>query len=343
MFHSLRVAALIDETPDAKSIVLEVPGVLAPSFVYRPGQFLTLRLDVGGGPVERCYSLSSAPEVEKIHKVTVKRVPGGVLSPWLHEHLKVGDRLDAKPPEGRFVLDEAEGPLLMFAGGSGITPVVSIIKSALASTGRRVRLVYANRRRASIIFHEELERLARAYPGRLDVVHRLDDVLGPLDASAVAGAVAGLHEPSVFVCGPAAFMALVERAVIAAGASPDRIRIEQFTLSAPSPAAQSATSTAAPSAPGTAEFIDIELRGEHHRVPYSKGRTLLQTARDAGLDAPYSCEEGFCGSCASYLLEGRVEMATCDALTEAEQKKGMIVACQSRPLSTRCSFRFIDS
>jgi 3-ketosteroid 9alpha-monooxygenase subunit B len=340
MFHSLRVAALIDETPDAKSIVLEVPGMLAPAFAYRPGQFLTLRLDVGGDPVERCYSLSSAPEVEKIHKVTVKRVPGGVLSPWLHERLRVGDPIDVKPPEGRFVLDEAYGPLLMFAGGSGITPVISIIKAALASTRRRVRLVYANTNRGSIIFHEELERLARAYPGRLEVVHRLDDAEGRLDASAVAGVVAGLNDPSVFVCGPPAFMVLVERTVIAAGASPDRIRIERFTLSGPLPAAQSGPATGAAS--GTPQFIDIELRGEHHRVPYTKGRTLLQTARDGGLDAPYSCEEGFCGSCASDLLEGRVEMATCDALTEAEQKKGMIVACQSRPLTTRCSFRFVE-
>jgi 3-ketosteroid 9alpha-monooxygenase subunit B len=340
MFHSLRVAALIDETPDAKSIVLEVPGMLAPAFVHRPGQFLTLRLDVGGGPVERCYSLSSAPEVEKIHKVTVKRVPGGVLSPWLHERLKVGDRVEVKPPEGRFVLDEADAPLLMFAGGSGITPVISIIKSALASTRRRVRLVYANRNLTSIIFHEELERLARAYRGRLEVVHRLDDAQGPFEASVVAGAVAGLNDPSVFVCGPAPFMALVERTVIAAGASPDRVRIERFTLSGPLAAAQSGPATGA--APGTPEFIDIELRGEHHRVPYTKGKTLLQTARDGGLDAPYSCEEGFCGSCASDLLEGRVEMATCDALTEAEQKNGMIVACQSRPLTIRCSFRFVE-
>jgi 3-ketosteroid 9alpha-monooxygenase subunit B len=228
----------------------------------------------------------------------------------------------------------------MFAGGSGITPVVSIIKSVLASTGRRTRLVYANRNRASIIFHGELERLARAYPDRLEVVHRLDDAQGPLDASAVAGAVAGLHDPSVFVCGPPAFMTLVERAVVAAGASPVRVRIERFTLSTPSPVAQSGT--AAGAAPGIPEFIDIELRGEQHRVQYTKGRTLLQTARDGGLDAPYSCEEGFCGTCASNLLEGRVEMAACDALTEAEQKKGMIVACQSRPLTIRCSFRFIN-
>ncbi len=342
MFHPLRVASIIEETPDAKSIVFEVPAVIAPTFVYKSGQFLTLRLDVAGKPVERCYSLSSAPEVEKIHKVTIKRVAGGAVSPLIHGRVKVGDRVDVKGPEGRFVLDKAEGPVLLFAGGSGITPVIAILKTTLATTSRRVRLLYANRTRGSIIFHDELERLARANPGRVEVAHRVDDQHGPVDAAAVTGAVAGLRDPSVFVCGPAPFMGLVERAVVEAGASPDRVRIERFTLSAAAPAPQpAAAKTSAPE--GTPEFIEIELRGEHHKVPYKKGKTLLQTARDAGLDAPYSCEEGFCGCCASDLLEGRVIMATCDALTEAEQKRGMVLACQSRPLTTRCSFRFVDS
>jgi 3-ketosteroid 9alpha-monooxygenase subunit B len=340
MFHSLRVASIIDETPDAKSIVFEIPAVIAPTFVYRSGQFLTLRVDVGGNRVERCYSLSSAPEVEKIHKVTVKRVAGGAVSPFLHERLKIGDRVEVKGPEGRFVLDKAEGPVLLFAGGSGITPVIAILKTALATTTRRVRLLYANRTRASIIFGQELESLVRANPGRVEVAHRLDDEHGQVDAAAVVGAAAGLADPSVFVCGPSPFMGLVERAVVEGGASPDRIRIERFTLSTPSPATQAAP---APAADGTPEFIDIELRGEHHKVPYKKGRTLLQTARDGGLDAPYSCEEGFCGCCASQLLEGRVVMETCDALTAGEQRRGMVLACQSRPLTTRCSFRFVDS
>jgi 3-ketosteroid 9alpha-monooxygenase subunit B len=345
MFHSLRVASLIEETHDARSVVFEVPPVLAPAFVYRSGQFLTLRLDVGGKPVERCYSLSSAPDSEKIHKVTVKRVAGGPVSTFLNERLKVGDRVDVKGPEGRFVLDKSDGPIVLFAGGSGITPVISILKTALATTPRRVGLLYANRSRISIIFRDELDRLARAYPGRVEVAHRLDDEHGLLDEAAVRAAVGGHRDPSVFVCGPGPFMALVERAAVAAGASPDRLRIERFTLAAPVPSDQ--TAPAAPASPpltdGTPEYIDVELRGERHRVPYKKGKTLLQTARDAGLDAPYSCEEGFCGCCASDLLEGRVVMATSDALTEAEKKRGMVLACQSRPLTSRCSFRFVDS
>jgi 3-ketosteroid 9alpha-monooxygenase subunit B len=341
MFHSLRVTSIIAETPDAKSIVLEVPAVIAPSFVYRSGQFLTLRFDVAGKPVERCYSLSSAPEVERIHKVTVKRVPGGAISPLLHERLKVGDRIDVKGPEGRFILDKAEGPVLLFAGGSGITPIIAMIKTTLVTTTRRIRLLYANRTRGGIIFRDELERLAASSGGRLEVRHRIDDEHGQVDEAAVAAATAGLADPSVFICGPSPFMGLVERAVVPAGASPDKIRIERFTLSTPNPTAQSAPAQT-PIAEGKPDFIDVELRGERHKVPYN-GKTLLQTARDAGLDAPYSCEEGFCGCCASQLLEGRVVMASCDALTAGEQRRGMILACQSRPLTTRCSFRFLDN
>jgi 3-ketosteroid 9alpha-monooxygenase subunit B len=341
MFHSLRVAAIVDETPDAKSIVFEVPPALAKDFAYRSGQFLTLRVDCGGKPTERCYSLSSAPDCDPVHKVTVKRVAGGPVSTFLNERLRVGDRLEVKGPEGRFVLDRADGPLLLFAGGSGITPVISIVKTALATTSRRATLLYANRNQASVIFRAELERLQGAYPGRLQVVHRFDDVHGVLDEATVRGLVAGQRDASVFVCGPAPFMALVERVAVAAGASPDRLRIERFTLGAAAPA----PAEPRPGADGSEipDFIDVELRGSRHRVPYKKGKTLLQAARDAGLDAPYSCEEGFCGCCASDLLEGKVVMAADDALTDAEKKKGMILACQSRPLTRRCSFRFVDS
>jgi 3-ketosteroid 9alpha-monooxygenase subunit B len=347
MFHQLRVAALVDETPDAKSIVFEIPGALASAFAYRSGQFLTLRVPCGPQVLERCYSLASAPGCDTVHKVTVKRVDGGPASTYLNRQLKVGDRLEVKGPEGRFVLDANTGPLLLFAGGSGITPIVSLVKTALATTARKVTLLYANRTLSSIIFRAELDRLQQAHAGRLRVVYRLDDVEGVVDGAAVQRVVGGQRDASVYVCGPAPFMAFVERTAVVAGASPDRLRIERFTLAQPGAAASAAPVSApaaqAPIAEGVPEWIDVELRGSRARVPYKKGQTLLQAARDGGVDAPYSCEEGFCGTCASDLLEGRVVMAADDALTDAEKKKGMILACQSRPLTTRCGFRFCDS
>jgi 3-ketosteroid 9alpha-monooxygenase subunit B len=342
MFHPVRVAKIVEETADAKSIVLDVPPALRAEFAYRAGQFVTFEVDLGGERVRRCYSLASSPEHQEEHKVTVKRTRGGRMSNWLNDSLRVGDLLSVLKPEGRFVLDAGEiGPLVLFAGGSGITPIVSIVKTALATTKRRVTLVYANRDAGSIIFAEELRRLALAHPERLRVVHRLDDPHGMLDEAAVRAVVAE-HGPggggaSFYLCGPAPFMALVEGALGAAGVPEERVRVERFVFTphANDPAPP------APDGAETPEFIEVLLQGKEHRLRYVPGKTLLQTARDNGLDAPYSCEEGFCGCCASNLLEGRVVMAADDALSAAEKKQGMILACQSRPVTRRCKFQFV--
>lgn len=335
MFHSLRVAEVIDETPDAKSIVLEVPPSLADAFAYRAGQFLTVEVESKGEKLRRCYSLASSPECDPAPKVTVKRVLGGRVSNWIHDCVRAGDALAVTRPEGRFVLDEDSSPLLLFAAGSGITPVISIIKTALAKTERRATLVYANRDVRSVIFADELVRLQRAHGSRLRVVSRLDDRDGFFDERALSALAAEHRDASCYLCGPTPFMGIVERALATSGIAPGRIRIERFTATSPA-AAQ------APLAQGEVpDFVDVELGGARHRVPYVAGRTLLQAARDSGIDAPYSCEEGFCGCCASDLLEGQVAMAADDALSAEEKRKGMILACQSRPLTKRCAFRFV--
>jgi 3-ketosteroid 9alpha-monooxygenase subunit B len=171
----------------------------------------------------------------------------------------------------------------------------------------------------------------------LRIVHRLDDPHGMLDEAAVRELAAGRRDASFYVCGPAPFMELVQRALSAAGVSDEHVRVERFVFT---PHAHDAA-PAAPDGAEVPELIEIHLEGKPHRVPYVPGKTLLQTARDAGLNAPYSCEEGFCGCCASDLLEGRVVMAADDALSAEERRKGMILACQSRPVTRRCTFRFV--
>jgi 3-ketosteroid 9alpha-monooxygenase subunit B len=343
MFHSLRVARIIQETPDARSIVLDVPPSLSNEFLYRAGQFVTVEIEHQGERLRRCYSLASSPDCGEGHKFTVKRVQGGRVSSWLNEKLREGDALSVMRPEGRFVLDASEAPLVLFAGGSGITPVVSILKTALETTMRSMTLVYANRDARSIIFEREIEQLHLAHVDRVRVFHRLDDKHGLLDEKQVQHLVNAERGAQAYLCGPAPFMALVERALSNAGWPGDRIKIERFTL------AQRADGAAAAAPPAAAaggsevpDTIEVHLRGEKHVVPYAPGKTLLQTARDAGLDAPYSCEEGFCGCCASDLLEGKVVMAADDALSVEEKKRGMILACQSRPVTKRCAFRFVD-
>jgi 3-ketosteroid 9alpha-monooxygenase subunit B len=338
MFHQLRVAGIVEETHDAKSIVFDVPAKLASAFAYRAGQFLTIEVDLQGDRLRRCYSLASSPDCDGAPKVTVKRVRDGRVSNWINDCVRAGDVLAVMSPEGRFVLHGESSPLLLFAGGSGITPVISIVKTALARTARRATLVYANRDEHSVIFAGELSRLEREYPSRLRVVHRFDDRHGFVDERTVRSFAAEHRDAACYLCGPAPFMATVEGSLQEFGFPPERIRIERFTTSA----ARSTAET--PDRPGEGErpdFVDVELGGTRHRVPYVAGRTLLQAARDAGLDAPYSCEEGFCGCCASDLLEGRVAMAADDALSAEEKRRGMILACQSRPLTKRCSFRFV--
>jgi 3-ketosteroid 9alpha-monooxygenase subunit B len=339
MFHSLRVAAIVDETTDAKSFVLEVPPELASDFAYRAGQYLTFEVPQTGAALRRCYSLASSPDHDRQHKVTVKRVRDGRGSNWLHDAVRVGDRLSVSRPEGRFVLDAATGPLVLFAGGSGITPVISIIKTALATTTRRSTLLYANRDRQSIIFAEALAALAAAHPGRLRVVHRLDDIDGFLDAATATAMAKESPGASMYLCGPAPFMATIEGALLDSGVDESNIHIERFTTSG----ATVAEPAPAVAASDTPEHVDVELQGKRHRVPYAAGKTLLQAARDAGLDAPYSCEEGFCGTCASQLLAGKVTMTADDALSADEKRRGMILACQSRPTTRECAFRFVES
>ena len=340
MFHSLRVSRIVQETADARSIVLDVPPSLANEFHFRAGQFVTVEIEHGGERLRRCYSLASSPDCNEGHKFTVKRVKGGRVSTWLNETLREGDVLSVMRPEGRFVLDGGEAPLMLFAGGSGITPVISIFKTALETTMRSITLVYANRDARSVIFERELEQLHLAHIDRVRVFHRLDDKHGILDEKQVHHLATTERSAQAYLCGPAPFMALVEHALSTLGWPGDRIKIERFTI-----AAQRGEEPALQRSGGGEEVpdaIEVHLRGEKHVVPYAPGKTLLQTARDAGLDAPYSCEEGFCGCCASDLLEGKVVMAADDALSIEEKRRGMILACQSRPVTRKCAFRFVD-
>jgi len=206
-YHHLRVTRVIDETADAKSIVLEVPPDLKPTFAYRAGQFLSFRVEVDGHRLVRCYSLASSPETDAAHKVTVKRVEQGRVSNWMNDNVREGDVLEVMPPNGVFVLQpDRETPIVLFGGGSGITPVISILKTALATTSRPVKLVYANRNEDSIIFKQELSELLAAHAGRLEVVHRLDDLHGFVDEARVVQEVGPLRDADFYICGPGPFM-----------------------------------------------------------------------------------------------------------------------------------------
>jgi 3-ketosteroid 9alpha-monooxygenase subunit B len=346
MFHALRVAEVIEETHDAKSLVFEIPKPLAGVFRYRAGQFLTLELPWDSGKIKRCYSLASSPECDPLPKVTVKRVKDGRASNWINDNVRAGVTLSVLPPEGRFVLTDTDAPLVLFAGGSGITPVISLVKTALLTGARSIVMLYANRDDRSIIFKSELARLLAQHPRRIELLHHLDDAKGFVSEKDVH-ALAGRGGPRgiFYVCGPGPFMEIVERGLTAARVDPARIRSEKFVSLSDEGAAQAdvaASAAAQASAEGIPTEFEVELRGEKHVVAYKQGLSLLHAAREAGVDAPYSCEEGFCGCCAARLVEGKVHMAACDALTEEEKRRGLILTCQARPLTRAIKVRYED-
>lgn len=332
-FHELPVARVLEETPDARSYEFAIPAELSERFRYRAGQYLTFEVPLGAERILRCYSLASCPERGEPHKVTVKRVPEGRGSGWFHDRVNAGSVLRVLPPLGRFVLHERARPLLFFAGGSGITPVIGLIKSALASTERRIRLLYANRDARSVIFRAELDALAREHAARFEVIHQLDDAAGFLDAGGVRRGRAGFEEAEAYLCGPGPFMALVEQTLEADGVPRERIHIERFEM----PDEHAATGVAAPLAGAAvpAEIV-MHLEGKTHRVPYRAGQTLLDAARAAGLQPPFACEEAYCGSCAAKRVRGEIALDRNDVFSAADLAAGWILTCHGRPASAEC-------
>jgi ferredoxin-NADP reductase len=323
-FHPLAVADVVDETADARSFVLEIPPALAAAFSYRAGQFCTFRATIGGVPVVRSYSMSSSSDVGDPFTVTVKRVPGGAMSNWMNDSLRAGHTIEALRPAGLFVLREASDPIVAFAGGSGITPILSIVKTALATTAREIALVYANRDPGSVIFAAELERLRAGSGGRLEVHHHLDAERGFLDAAGCAALAGERAAADFYVCGPAAYMEVVEDGLALRRVAPSRIFVERFDVpeAAPAPAVASQT-----------ESLVISLDRRRHTVRYEAGDTILHAARRAGLAAPFSCERGNCATCIAQVVEGKVTMRANNALTPEEVDSGLVLTCQAVPMS----------
>jgi ferredoxin-NADP reductase len=328
-FAPLRIKRVVRETRDAVSLVLDVPAERAHCFRYRAGQFVTLQVDVGGDRHRRCYSMSSFPHCGDELQITVKRDPGGLVSNWLNDTAAPGDEISVAPPEGRFILGEDERAardLVAFAGGSGITPIFSLIGSALANSTRRVRLFYANRSRDSVIFAASLSALAEENPDRLTVTHHFDDESGVVNAATVESVLDVTTDADYYICGPGPFMDTAEQTILASGVPRTRLHLERFEVAPPPTDAVAASSE-------VTEKIIIELDRKTTTAAYRQGNTLLQTARMAGLRAPSSCETGSCGTCMARIVCGSARMLNNDALDDDEVADGWVLTCQSLPTS----------
>ena len=328
-YYQVPVAEVVRETGDACSLVLDVPPALSGTFGYRPGQFLTVRVPSDlCGSVARCYSLSSSPLAGERPAITVKRTEGGFASRWILDRVGAGTVLDLLPPAGTFVPASLDADFLLFAAGSGITPVMSILKSALFAGRGRVVLVYANRDERSVIFGSLLGRLAADSGGRLVVVHWLDSLLGMPSAAAIAALARPYASFDAYVCGPDPYLATVRSALAGIGVPGQRVHVERFLSLAENPFEVMAAPDGGPVA-----TLSVTLDDATTTLPWPAGVRMLDVLIDAGLDAPYSCRQGICGACACQLTRGKVDMAHNEVLEAADIADGYILACQALALT----------
>ncbi|AQZ96512.1 2Fe-2S iron-sulfur cluster-binding protein [Halopseudomonas phragmitis] len=339
-YISLPVAAVIRETHDSCSFEFSVSAELRERFKYRPGQFLTLRIPHGDDWLPRCYSLSSSPYESENLRVTVKRVDDGRGSNWLCDQVRPGDLLQTLPPAGAFVPKSLEGDFLLLAGGSGITPVLSILRSVLSQAQGRVRLVYANRDEQSVIFRDLLQQLVADYPQRLQVVHWLASVQGHPSSHQLAHLAAGYEAAQAFICGPEPFMDAGVAALKQAGLASSAIHVERF-VSLPGESEQP-VATVVEHAGATATRLTVELDGETREIECAPGEILLAAMQREGLEPPHSCLVGSCASCMCTLVAGKVDLLHNDALDQQELSEGWTLACQAVATSDQVHLRFPD-
>ncbi|AXQ28118.1 3-ketosteroid-9-alpha-hydroxylase [Solimonas sp. K1W22B-7] len=336
-YHPLKVAQVIEETADARSLVFEIPAELKDLFKYKPGQFLTLRVPCGARPLPRCYSLSSTPTEDEPLRVTVKRVAGGRASNWLCGCLRAGDTLDVAVPAGIFTPKSYDGDFLLFGGGSGVTPVLSIIRSVLNNGKGRMRLFYANRDERSVIFAAELAKLSREHPKRLQVIHWLDSVQGIPSQAQIEALALGWENAQAFICGPGIFMDTTAAALHGVGFPSSRVHIERF-VSLPEESDELPVAVAVEG--GTVSQVEVELDGETHRFEAQAGELLIDAMEKAGMQPPYSCRAGACAACMCHLDDGEVEMMSNQVLEQSDIAQGWILSCQAVAKSPVVKLRY---
>jgi len=354
-FHELTVARVDAEAAGAVAVSLVIPEPLRETFAFEPGQFLTVRADIGGQDVRRSYSISSPrSRLVKHGEVTlgIRPVEGGVFSNWAATQLKAGDRLRVMPPDGRFTIHKPRAiHRVGFAAGSGITPILSIMTTTLEeSPDAKFTLVYGNRRMASVMFNEDLQDLKDRYPDRLTLIHVLSRqalevplLEGRIDGDKVRDIISALlpvaSMDEVFICGPEAMIESTEKALLEAGVRPDRIHTERFTsptLEALPAGQRQAAVLGHPAVRESGEVaLTVVVDGKPHQLWMNKDEHVLDVALNAGLDLPWSCKGGVCCTCRAKVMDGAVTMDKNFTLEPWETEKGFVLSCQARPTTDK--------
>lgn len=341
-YFDLKVKQVINETRDAISIAFEQPT--DKKINYRSGQFLTLITSIGGKEVRRAYSLCSSPFVDQDLVVTVKRVDGGLMSNWLPDNLKAGQSMRVMEPMGQFTTEydvKRKRHLILFAGGSGITPMMSIIKSILTQEPDSiVSLIYCNRDVDSIIFKTEFEKWETKYEGRLHVIHVLDNA--PMNWQGYSGLLNhdmltklferipewGIEKTTYLMCGPEGMMKNVDTLLAARNIPKEKIFKESFVQG-------TIDKKEEPSVAGKLQAREVTVRydGQEYKFTVEPDMTILQTALDQGIDLPYSCQSGLCTACRGKALSGKVKLDEEEGLSQSERSEGYVLTCVGHPLT----------
>lgn len=354
-FHPLRVRSVTPDTAEAVVVSFEVPPELREVFGFTQGQYLTLRSQIDGQDLRRSYSICAGVDDGEL-RVGVRKVRGGVFSNWINEHLKPGDSLQVMAPQGRFFVPLEPGAKrhhVGIAGGSGITPILSIMKTVLArEPDSRFTLIYGNRLLKSTMFKEELEDLKNRYLTRVVLHHVFSDEhtdaplnMGVMNRDKIGdflrSVVPAGQIDHVYICGPFQMNDEAEAALLAAGVPEERIHIERFGVAAPAGAPVGAVIHEAK--PGDAETarITIVRDGLSRDISFTKDQpSILDCASAAGLEVPFSCTSGVCGTCRAKVVEGEVRMERNFALDKNEVANGFVLTCQAHPLTERVVLSF---
>jgi ring-1,2-phenylacetyl-CoA epoxidase subunit PaaE len=343
-FHRLAVSDLRRESTDAVSLTFAIPETLADDYSFAPGQYLTLRTTMDGEEVRRSYSICSGPDDGEM-RIAVKKVDGGAFSSWAADELRIGDELDVMTPTGRFGIAPVPGEARVhvgFAAGSGITPILSIVKGVLArEPDSRFFLFYGNRSTGGMLFREALEELKDRFMQRLSVFHVISGeeqdipiLYGRLDGDKVRVLLRSLVPAAsvdhVFICGPTAMSEDIETTCRDIGIDADRIHVERFVSGLggrprPKPVVPV---TATPKA-----MASLIIDGKRREVPVAENESILDAALRAGMDLPFACKGGMCSTCRAKLVEGEAAMEVNYSLEPWELKAGFILTCQARPIS----------
>ncbi|MBS1950173.1 MAG: Flavodoxin reductases (ferredoxin-NADPH reductases) family 1 [Cytophagales bacterium] len=345
-YYELTIKEVISETKDSISLVFEQPA--SGKLNYKSGQFLTLITTLNGKEVRRSYSLCSSPFTDENLVVMVKRVENGLMSNWLPENAKPGSKIKVLEPMGNFTTEfskDKKRHLIMFAGGSGITPMMSIIKSSIHQEPDSIcSLIYCNRDEDNIIFRKELDQWQTKFEGRLHVIHVLDNA--PMNWQGYSGLLNhdmlvklferipnwGLEKTTYLMCGPEGMMKNVEVLLGELSIPKEKIFKESFVTGTIDKDKKEETKAATVSG-NTAHEVTIRYDGQEYKFVVEPNRTILETALDQGIDLPYSCQSGLCTACRGKALSGKVKLDEEEGLSQSERAEGYVLTCVGHPMS----------